>query len=168
MANTKTPKKGSKNSGGGIAVKLILLVLVVVAGGLGYAYYEAQKEIETLSNPAVRNEEEIEEVIEQLSRHMVLPAENPQIATVVDAESLRQEQEFYADVENGDKIIVFLESRRAVAFSPDRDIIVNVGSLLFEEPVEEASEEVTNEEVEEDTENTENIENNENIEGTEN
>ena len=82
-------------------------------------------------------QQEVEELLERVGRHIVLPEdETPLIATVINAETLIAEQPFYTGVQDGDRLIVYNDSLKAIIYSPDRDIIVNVGPVQFAPPVD--------------------------------
>ena len=70
-------------------------------------------------------------VLEQLSRHMLLPEEVPSIATIVDVDTLIADQSFYVGSQNGDQLILYPQSQRAIIYSPARDIIVNAVANVF-------------------------------------
>jgi hypothetical protein len=61
---------------------------------------------------------------------MEVPNEKPVIATVKDKESLKAQQAFFAQAENGDKLIVFQTARKAVLFRPSIGKIVESGPLI--------------------------------------
>ena len=88
-----------------------------------------------MENPEAQAEidrKEIEEIVERVSRHLFVPEEElPLIATVVDAEALASEQPFYRGVENGDKVLIYARTQRAIIYSPERDLIVNVGPVII-------------------------------------
>ena len=66
---------------------------------------------------------------------MILPDnEVPQVAEIRDAALAAKEQLFYAGAQNGDKILIYLNSRKAIVYSPARNIIVNVGPVYMDNP----------------------------------
>jgi len=79
-----------------------------------------QKEVTRIKN---------ERTLGMISKLMILPAEEPVIAIVKGADQLRKEQPFYANVENGDQLLLFPRARQAIIYSPVKNIIVNAGSL---------------------------------------
>lgn len=65
---------------------------------------------------------------------MVLPVdEAPTIFNVSDSSALKQQQNFFANAENGDVLIVYPKSTKAIIYSPSRNIIVNVGPITFDD-----------------------------------
>ena len=66
---------------------------------------------------------------------MILPDdEQPTVATVTNVDELKVQQPFFERASNGDKIIIYTNSRKAIIYSPEKDIIVNVGTLLVDSP----------------------------------
>lgn len=83
---------------------------------------------ETVSDEAVQAE--IEKALSLVSRHIILPQnETPVMASIVNAEELIAEQPFYSNTVNGDILLIYSENRRAILYSPERDILVNVGPI---------------------------------------
>jgi len=73
-------------------------------------------------------------LIKKLAKHILLPKdEKPVIATINDAASLAKDQIFYKDAENGDVVFVFQKAAKAIIYSPDRDIIINVGPIFLQD-----------------------------------
>lgn len=67
-------------------------------------------------------------ILSAIERHMIVPADDtPVVATVTDADLLRAQQPFFANAQNGDQLVLFPNAAQAVLYSPQRDIIVNVG-----------------------------------------
>lgn len=87
---------------------------------------------------------EINTLIERVSRHIVVDQnENPTVATVEDAGTLRaQNALFYRDALSGDKLLVW--NNRAILYSPSRDkvlaamVVQDVGTLQEKQPVSSA------------------------------
>ncbi len=75
-------------------------------------------------------EKETNMLVTQLKKIMEVPNEKPVIATVKDKESLKAQQAFFAQAENGDKLIVFQTARKAVLFRPSIGKIVESGPLI--------------------------------------
>lgn len=131
MEETTTKKKK-------ISLKTILRV-VVVLGLMGFAgwsffkYQQAQTQVKELSNPDSQQEaiaKEREEVLAQVGKLMILPEdEEPTIATVTDAEVLSQYQPFFRKASDGDKVIIYVQSGKSIIYSPEKNIIVNVGTI---------------------------------------
>lgn len=133
-------------SGGHIVTKVLILLVVAalaVAGWFYWKYTETQK-ILTGAGTEAEMEQEIKEVTAAVGKLMILPNEKPQIATVVDPDALVKQQPFYEGVKKGDKVLFYAEAKRAIIYSPSRNIVVNAGPVYYSEEanVEQATEEL--------------------------
>lgn len=72
----------------------------------------------------------LEELIAAVGKHMILPEEMPVVAVVEDVDTLKRKQPFFEHARNGDHLLIFPENKRAILYSPARDIVVNSGSIL--------------------------------------
>jgi len=108
-----------------------LAILAILVGGGAYWVYSVRN---TSISPAQNSEEakqELADAVVKVGKLMVLPeGDEPILATVTDAEKLKAEQPFYAMVENGDKVLVFPKSQKAVIYSPSKNKLVNVGPIV--------------------------------------
>ena len=65
----------------------------------------------------------------RVGKLIVLPeGEQPTVATVSDAESLR-EQPFFAQAKNGYKVLIYTNARKAILYDPLSNKIVDVAPL---------------------------------------
>lgn len=121
---------------GGNKNRLILGVLILIIIVFSVNFVKTQRELAQLRTPEGQQtaaQREIEEVVRRIQKHILVPeGELPVMATVVDAEELIREQPFYRGAQDGDKVLLYLEIQRAIIYSPERDIIVNVGPLILE------------------------------------
>lgn len=106
-------------------VKLFLIVgvAILVIGLLSssiYFYYQYS------SLKEEGGKEEIALYLKQLEKMVVLPkGEEPTLATVTDKEKLSG-QSFFANAQNGDKMLVFSKSNRAILYRPKEGKIVEM------------------------------------------
>lgn len=77
-----------------------------------------------------------EAVVAALNKIILLPAELPTVATVTDTEKLAKEP-FFQHAENGDKVIMYKESRRAYLFRPRDQKIIDMTVIAVQTPTEE-------------------------------
>ena len=129
----------------GAIVVLTLVIVLAVLGTLrltnGYWIWASEE---------VQQAVEVERIVEAVGRHILLPEnETPLVATITDAATLAQEQPFYVGSVDGDQLLIYGESLRAIVYSPSRNIIVNVGPVelpqeppAFAAPTPEADESV--------------------------
>lgn len=80
------------------------------------------------------SQQEIEKALSLVGRHIILPQnETPVVASILNSEELIKEQPFYSNTINGDILFIYFENRRAILYSPERDILVNVGPINVED-----------------------------------
>ncbi len=121
MVNMMAKIKNVIMGGTGARVLVVVIVLLSLATA-GYFYWQYEKE--RTQNPS----HEIEEVIQQVGRHMVLPEGTPVLATVTDKEAL-SEQAFFQKAENGDKVLIYPDSQRVILYRPSLGKIIDVTSV---------------------------------------
>ncbi len=122
---------------------LQLAAAVVVLGLIGTtvwslnSYRQARAEVVRLSSLKGQQEvvrQEADVLLEQVRAHLVLPEdEEPTIATISDVEVLAEQQPFFEGAQNGDKVLVYVQARKAIIYSPERDVVVNVGAVIVDE-----------------------------------
>lgn len=105
-------------------VTIVLVVLLVLAiGSAGYFYYQYR------NTTSVKEAKEIEDLLEEISQSFLLPEnETPTLATVTDKEKLVG-QPFFQKAENGDKVLIFTQSGRALLYRPNGKKIVDVTTI---------------------------------------
>lgn len=119
-------------------VALRALGALVVTGSLGTAayFYAEYKKVTEVRTP----EAELESLVADISEHFELPtSETPTLATVTDREKLSG-QEFFASSQNGDKVLLYQEGRKAILYRPSTGKIVNVAPIGIQEPTPAAEE----------------------------
>lgn len=115
-----------------LIISLIALVLIAVGGYLAYSRNQINKlkqENSRLQNPQEASKAEAEELKKEVSKLIELPTdESPTIATVVDASKLK-EQAFFANAENGDRVLLFPKAKKAVLYRPSTKKIIEVAPI---------------------------------------
>lgn len=143
IANKQSARGQKKKMFIRFIVYLTLLALVVFAAWSFYGYQEAKKKLLKLSTVEGQQEvqqREIDELLAQLKRHMLLPEdEQPTIATVTDIDELKGQQPFFEKASNGDKVVIYVNNHKAIIYSPEKDMIINVGTLVVDNPNAEQS-----------------------------
>lgn len=121
--------------------KIVTIVFLVAVAGLSalsaYFYFKYTEAKEMLENPQVAAQKEIDALKREISESMILPQEEPSVATITDKSALA-EDEFLSKAENGDKILLFAEARRVILYRPTTKQIVDVGSFVTESIPNEA------------------------------
>ena len=130
---TKKPAKtlSVKNQSKVIIITLGVL-LILALGGLGYLYYHYVAG----GNKSVKTEEEL--IKEAVGSRILLPEENPSIATVTDNTKLA-DQPFFKKAENGDKILIFTNSGRAILYRPKIKKVIDTTTISLTPEVDQAS-----------------------------
>lgn len=111
------------------ALVVIVLALAAGAGYFGWQYNESQKEVKRLSNPSEAAKAANAELIAKVSTHTQVPqGETPTIATVTDVSKLKS-QAFFAKAENGDKVLIYTQAKRAILYRPSTDKIIEIAPI---------------------------------------
>lgn len=110
----------------------VLLLMALGAGATGYYFYDKYTSLG--ENPSLGAQREVDALIAQVARLIVLPeGEQPTIATVSDPERLR-DQPFFTKAQIGDKVLIYTNARKAILYSPKTDKIVEVAPINIGNP----------------------------------
>lgn len=102
----------------------VIAFVIIIAAGIGV--YERYFDL----TDAERAQKELAAAMFSVSKHMILPeGDDPVLATVTDAEALIKQQTFFAGAVNGDQLLLFPRSLKAVIYSPSRNRIINAGPI---------------------------------------
>lgn len=105
-------------------IALVIFILVLV----GFVYYFIKYE-QLKNDPAATARAAATKAVKELSQVMVVPDDsNPVLATVSDKDKLKG-QPFFEDAENGDEVIIFPASMKAVLYRPATHKIVDIAPL---------------------------------------
>lgn len=112
---------------------LLALVLVAAVGAAGYFYMQyadAQKKLMTVqSKTGANNAAADAQVLAQVEKLIELPKdESPTLATVSDKSKLAS-QSFFRNSQNGDRLIIFVKSKKVILFRPIANKIIEVGTI---------------------------------------
>lgn len=95
---------------------------------------QKDEEIKQLKRPSAQLDknasEEARSLYDALSKHMEVPNETPTIARVDDKEKLK-DQPFFKNAENGDRLVIFPESKKAIIYRESSDSIINSGPIAI-------------------------------------
>ncbi len=113
-----------------------LVLLLLIVAGLAWnvkLQNEVKKKNLALAkieqSKAVKTAEDAKQLISQINSLLVLPNnEQPTIATVTDLEKLK-DQPFFQNAVIGDKVLIYLEAKKAVLFRPSQNKIVEVAPV---------------------------------------
>lgn len=112
-----------------VVVWVLGAMLVGALGAAGYFYYQYQN-----TKPGAIEAKEVASLMDTLGSMIYLPeGEEPTLATVTDKEKLA-EQSFFQKAENGDKVLIYSGSGRAILYRPSTKKIVDVTSVNVQAP----------------------------------
>ncbi len=108
---------------------LVTLLVIVAAVPSVYFYRQYQNANRKLANPTEYAQEEVRLIREKVGKLIELPPdEQPTIATVTDAARLA-EQPFFANAQNGDKVLIFTNAKKAILYRPTANKIIEVAPV---------------------------------------
>lgn len=114
-----------------ISKKLILVgTIILILTILSVSSYFAFQKYFVHKTPSVQSTDtEYSKILDQLAKLTDLPAgEEPTIATVSDKEKL-QEQAFFSQSENGDKVIIYQNAKKAYLYRPSTNKIIGIAPI---------------------------------------
>ncbi len=125
---TETPRKRVSLS---LSTLVLGVLLVFVTGVAGYFYYQSRHAAQ------IADSKEIEELTQIIGKFLELPqGETPTLATVTDKEKLA-DQTFFLKAENGDKVLIYSQSGKAILYRPSTGKIVDVTTVNVNQPAPE-------------------------------
>ena len=106
-----------------------MAVAAIVIGVLWTQLREARQQAVALPAP-----DETAQLIEEVGKLIRLPEdETPTIATVSDPQKLR-EQAFFKNASEGDKVLIYTQSKKAILYSPILKQIIEVANVNLSSP----------------------------------
>lgn len=112
-----------------LATVFIIVVALALASVPSYYFYDKyQKSQELLKNPTEAARQEVKTLVAQVGKHIELPKEDPTVATVSDKDKLK-DQAFFAKAQNGDKVLIYTQSRKAILYRPTTNKIIEVSTV---------------------------------------
>lgn len=104
-------------------------VAVLGFGTAGFFYFQYQKAQSKLANPSEANAREVSTLVSKVGKLMMLPTgEEPTVATVTNTEKLKV-QPFFANSENGDKVLIYTQARKAILYREQINKIIDVAPV---------------------------------------
>ncbi len=108
----------------------IAIVVIGLLSTSGYFFYKYQNAQAILNNPQLTAEQQTKLLIKKIGQLIDLPAEEPTLATVSNVEKLRN-QLFFKKAENGDKVLIFTNAKKAILYRPSANKIIEVAPISF-------------------------------------
>ncbi|HSW88283.1 MAG TPA: hypothetical protein VLG12_03920 [Candidatus Saccharimonadales bacterium] len=109
----------------------IVLGAVVVGGSIVYGVMQ-YRQMHTKQNSVLAAQTEADTLLGQVGKLMELPKEIPTVATVSDIKKL-QDQPFFANAKNGDKVLIFVQAKEAILYRPSENKIIKVSPVNTQE-----------------------------------
>lgn len=113
---------------------LVFLFLITALLGIASSLYFYNRYHSLKNNPNLSQEiteQETSNLVNKVGKLIDLPKdESPTIATVQDKEKLK-DQPFFADAENGDKILIYPQSKKAIIYRQKENRLINVGPIAI-------------------------------------
>jgi hypothetical protein len=129
----KVKKPGFK----GTALITVGTLLVVGSTAAAGYFYKQLNEVKQTSTQSVSDANQM--TVDAVGKLILLPNEQPTIATVTDLSAL-QGQAFFNNAQVGDKVLIFANAKKAILYNPNENKIVEVAPLnLDEQPAEAVS-----------------------------
>ena len=108
---------------------LILAAAIVFVGVLGAGIYFFWQYQRVVKNPDLIAKQETAWILEKVNKLIDLPQdETPTIATILDKDKLK-DQDFFKKAANGDKLIVYMNAKKAVLYRPNINKIIEVAPV---------------------------------------
>ena len=122
------------NKSVGKTTKILLIVMAVIALALGALTFYFYKQYQTIKkNPGIVQQAEVDRIVGLVGKLIDLPKdETPTLATVLDKEKLK-DQPFFANVENGDSILIYTKAKKAIVYRLKENKLINVGPISIDE-----------------------------------
>lgn len=112
-----------------IAVGIVIVILIAAIPSLYFKkqYDDLKRNVKGTST-SVQNE--VAQLTEKIGRHVLLPTSNetPTILTVTNKEQL-EDQAFFANAINGDKVLIYSLAKKAFLYRPSKDLVIEVAPV---------------------------------------
>ncbi len=111
--------------------KILIAVFLVLIASIPsfYFYNQYQKAQSLLKNPNQVNKDEIKSLVSKVGKLIELPqGEDPTVATVSDPSKLK-DQPFFAKAQNGDKVLIYTNAKKAILYRPSINKIIEVAPI---------------------------------------
>jgi len=114
-----------------LSVYILLALSILLLGAAGYFFYQYQKLSKNPIAAQIKAQEESQKLVAEIGKIMLLPKdETPTVATVSDIDKLK-DQPFFENAANGNKVLIYPDSKLAIIYDPENSLIVNVGPINF-------------------------------------
>jgi len=125
-------KEASKTKGmSKLSVSFLAVAMFIIGAFVGYVIF--QSKINLLEQVMTLDKDELvktypELTVSAVGKILELPNEEPVLTIVTDSEK-NSGQSFFANAQNGDKVLMYTSSNKAVLFRPGSNKIINVAQI---------------------------------------
>lgn len=111
-----------------VPLALILILLLLGVGAVVVGKGASKKSAEKTAT------QETQDLVAKVGAIIELPSgETPTIATVTDISKVK-DQAFFANAQNGDKLLIYPQAKKAILYSPETNKVINVAPLEVPQP----------------------------------
>lgn len=108
---------------------IFVAVLIIAAAYGGYSYSKMQSD---KNNPNIVADREISNITSKVGILMEIPKdEKPAMITVIDKSKLGNEA-FFAEAQNGDRILVYGVARKVIIYRPETNKIIEATTFVLD------------------------------------
>lgn len=119
-----------------VAIVAILGIVAAVAIFFFVRYNQASNTLKQLEEGRKASPTEVKTLIEKIGKLALLPKdEDPTIASVTDPAKLA-DQPFFINAKEGDKVLIYTVSRRAILYRPSENKIIEIAPLNINDNVD--------------------------------
>ncbi|OGM19965.1 hypothetical protein A2771_03130 [Candidatus Woesebacteria bacterium RIFCSPHIGHO2_01_FULL_38_26b] len=118
--------------------KMLFVILISIAIAATALLARTKPELLGIpqSQALIDSQDEINKLIEEVGKIIVLPeGENPTIATVTELDKVK-DQKFFEKAQNGDKVLVYSNAKKAFIYRPSEKKIIEVGLVNIPTPTQ--------------------------------
>jgi len=115
---------------------IMFVVLFVITASIPSIYFlrQYQKAQWKLNNPAEVAKQDTKDTITAIAKLMMLPADEEPISATIDDITKLKDQPFFANAQNGDKILIYTKSKKAILYRVETNKIIDVGPVNIGTP----------------------------------
>jgi len=120
--------------------------ILVGAGALfAWNFYMVKNPVKVTSQmEQAQVQAQVKDLVAKVGKLIILPTgEDPVIFTINDAAALIKDQVFYNGANNGDVVLVYQRASKAIVYSPERNVIVNVGPIVLQDQQAQTSTQIS-------------------------
>lgn len=118
-----------------LIVEAVLVIAVVILGIWCVSLNNDKKDLKSQVaklNTTTAAQTQSQEILQQVSQLMKLPSnETPTIIAVNNAAQAKKESPFFANAENGDRVLLYIKSSIAILYRPSTNKIILVAPITY-------------------------------------